>query len=130
MSCQKCDKTFDSGWDFNKHSHNGSKEEPKVEKYFCDQCGRDFESSAGWRHHYRHKHKSLPPELLKEDMTTPEGSFMCELCSKIFISEFLLKHHIRVSHSKKQELVQKKKKCDGAVRNCPHCDKTFSRSKR
>ena len=67
--------------------------------------------------------------MLKEDMTTPEGSFMCELCSKIFISEYLLKHQKRNMHSKKPESIQKKKDWRG-MRNCPHCDKTFSRLKR
>ena len=127
FTCKNCDKKFDSGKDYQKHiekDHNvdGTLKET-VEKWSwsCDQCGRDFLNRVGWLTHYKFKH----PEFSLEQNQS-EKSFMCELCSRFFESDKKLRRHITETHGKRSP----KAKYPFILRNCPHCDRTFSRISR
>ena len=123
FACKNCDKTFENATHYQKHikdhKNEGSLKE-NIEKWFCDQCGRDFANKTGWITHHKFKHGGLPPELQQDNS---EGSIMCEVCSRLFETEKKLRRHKIETHDKKPA----KNRNATRIRNCPHCDKTFSK---
>mgnify|MGYP002052408788 CR=1 FL=1 len=87
--------------------------EKVVEMTDCTKCDRQVKTSKLLLH-YKRSHGCLPPGH-------EPGSFMCDQCPNVYISQLSLKMHLKTAHSGKIYKTTTKKH-----RKCPHCVKTFT----
>lgn len=85
----------------------------------CQKCNMIFKGQGAYIIHYKTKHNNtLPPEF--------DGfkKYYCEQCGIPFLSEKDYKNHSQIVHEK----IKKKKK--QVCLPCPHCSRTFDRSRK
>ena len=88
----------------------------------CKLCSIKYTKPSAYINHFQDSHGSLPPEYKSEDL------FICELCSKNFLSEGILRQHINAVHKKTSKEFKSTKKRDEYVDSicCSSCEETFS----
>ena len=141
--CEKCSRAFLSKAflaDHNNKVHcleeekilkrklNAKKKKPKLnesigqETIECKLCPMKYTKPNVYINHYQESHGSVPPEYENEDL------FICELCSKRFLSVEILRQHKRAVHIRSNNQYKRNKKRDEYVDsiNCSLCEETFS----
>ena len=111
-----------------KRKLNLKKKKPKLieninqETIECKLCPMKYTKPNVYINHYQECHGSVPPEYENEDL------FICELCSKSFLSVEILRQHKRVVHIRSNNQYKRNKKRDEYVDSisCSSCDETFS----
>ncbi|KPJ10206.1 GDNF-inducible zinc finger protein 1 [Papilio machaon] len=98
--CMECNVQYKNIYVYRNHLKNSANHSERV--YECEDCKKKFASKVYWRKHWEfyHLHKS---------------SFKCEICNKIFISDWRLKNHRQTQHG----LTRSRNHC------CNVCGKKF-----
>ena len=107
---------------------NKEKKKPKLneninqETIECKLCPMKYTKPNVYINHYQESHGSVPPEYENEDL------FICELCSKSFLSDIILRQHKRAVHIRSNNQYKRNKKRDEYVDSisCSSCEETFS----
>ena len=88
----------------------------------CKLCLMKYTKKSVYINHYQENHGSVPPEYKNEDL------FICELCSKSFLSDVILRQHKRAVHIRSNNQYKRNKKRDEYVDSisCSSCEETFS----
>ncbi|KAK9873754.1 hypothetical protein WA026_002109 [Henosepilachna vigintioctopunctata] len=135
LSCQYCDKSFQSPYNYYKHCITVAHEKcsPEVSVYICESCGGQFRKKYLLQQHKVRMHKNHKEYITcefcsyktkhranmnrhRETHITNGKIYICEQCGKDFTNLASLKSHISYLH------IQSK------IFNCNKCAKTFKRN--
>ena len=83
IKCSMCNRTFDSDLIMELHI----KYDHQAPKYWCDQCGKQFNTKKGLAFHVSGVHENLKPHI-------------CIHCNKAFPSKGNMETHIKIAHTK------------------------------
>ncbi len=113
--CDLCSKEFGTKKSLDEHVIKHQTRDPGKKVFNCEDCKESFKSFSLYMVHYRHIHKSLPPEF--------KDQYVCENCGKVFTEESLLKAHIKITHGEKGK--KQKSRSGRPLLPCPECSKVF-----
>ncbi|XP_048002833.1 zinc finger protein 58-like [Leguminivora glycinivorella] len=81
--CAVCHIQYKNVYVYRNHLVN-SKNHSEM-RYHCEECGKTFASKVYYKRHYTFYHQK-------------ESNHKCELCDRLFISDFRLRHHRQTRH--------------------------------
>ncbi|XP_063544812.1 zinc finger protein 320-like [Cydia strobilella] len=98
--CAVCRVQYKNLYVYRNHLVNSANHSEK--RYHCEECGKNFASKVYYKRHYTFYHQK-------------ESNHKCELCDRLFISDFRLRHHRQMRHGAER------------LRNhaCDQCGKKF-----
>ena len=83
VKCHLCHRMFDSDMTVELHIEF----DHQATKYWCDQCGKQFNTKKGLAFHVSGVHENLKP-------------YVCQTCNKAFPSKGNMETHIKIAHTK------------------------------
>ena len=145
-TCKYCNKSFSRVYHLNRHKQNVHSEISEEDPLFCNECNKSFKSRRGYTQHMFQVHrdkdkvhrchlcdyttkyqKKLDVHVVKHNSSSPspEQTYLCVECGKIFKTKDILRKHQKEVHygvevccnlcdyktKRRRDLVTHKKNC-------------------